>query len=153
LDIDTEIRHARLHSVFDRLCGTSLITIANAALMTAVLGDTGASKGPRIWLVLIGALAITRLMSLRAYRRRAQGSINVRAWEVVTILGALLSGMPWGGGAVLLFPADETSQLLWVFVIGGMCAGAASFHAAHLPTAPTRDPGFERTTAAGRAVG
>ncbi len=35
----------------------------------------------------------------------------------------------------LLFPADETTQLLWVFVIGGMCAGAASFHAAHLPTA------------------
>jgi signal transduction histidine kinase len=135
LDIDTEIRRARLHSVFERLCGTSLITIANAALMTAVLGETGASKGPWIWLVLIGALTATRLMSLRAYHRRAQGSINVRAWEVVTILGALLSGILWGGGAVLLFPADETSQLLWVFLIGGMCAGAASFHAAHLPTA------------------
>lgn len=135
LDIDTEIRRARLHSVFERLCGTSLITIANAALMTAVLEETGASKGPWIWLVLIGALAATRLMSLRAYHRQAQGSINVRAWEVVTILGALLSGILWGGGAVLLFPADETSQLLWVFLIGGMCAGAASFHAAHLPTA------------------
>jgi signal transduction histidine kinase/ActR/RegA family two-component response regulator len=135
LDIDTEIRRARLHSVFERLCGTSLITIANAALMTAVLEATGASKGPWIWLILVGVLAATRLMSLRAYNRRAQGSNNVRAWEVVTILGALLSGILWGGGAVLLFPADETTQLLWVFVIGGMCAGAASFHAAHLPTA------------------
>jgi signal transduction histidine kinase len=135
VDIDTEIRRARLHSVFERLCGTSLITIANAALMTAVLEETGASKGPWIWLVLIGALVATRLMSLRAYHRRAQASINVRAWEVITILGALLSGTLWGGGAVLLFPADETSQLLWVFLIGGMCAGAASFHAAHLPTA------------------
>jgi signal transduction histidine kinase len=135
LDIDTEIRRARLHSVFERLCGTSLITIANAALMTAVLEATGASKGPWIWLVLVGALAATRLMSLRAYNRRGQGSTNVRAWEIVTILGALLSGLLWGGGAILLFPADETTQLLWVFVIGGMCAGAASFHAAHLPTA------------------
>jgi hypothetical protein len=135
LDIDTEIRHARLHSVFERLCGTSLITVANAALMTAVLEETEASKGPWIWLVLIGALAATRLMSLRVYHRQPQGSINVRAWEVVTILGALLSGILWGGGAVLLFPVDETSQLLWVFLIGGMCAGAASFHAAHLPTA------------------
>jgi signal transduction histidine kinase/ActR/RegA family two-component response regulator len=135
LDIDTEIRRARLHSVFERLRGTSLITIANAALMTAVLAEAGASKGPWIWLTLIGALAATRLMSLRAYHRRAQGAINLRAWEVITILGALLSGTLWGGGAVLLFPADETTQLLWVFVIGGMCAGAASFHAAHLPTA------------------
>jgi signal transduction histidine kinase len=135
LDVDTEIRHARLHSVLERLGGTSLITIANAALMTAVLEETGASIGPWIWLVLIGALAATRLMISRIYHRRPQGSTDVHAWEVVTILGALLSGILWGGGAVLLFPADETSQLLWVFLIGGMCAGAASFHAAHLPTA------------------
>jgi signal transduction histidine kinase len=35
---------------------------------------------------------------------------------------------------VLLLPASETYQLFWVFLIGGMCAGATALHYAHLPT-------------------
>ena len=34
----------------------------------------------------------------------------------------------------VLLPEQEFYQLFWVFLIGGMCAGAASLHFAHLPT-------------------
>jgi signal transduction histidine kinase/CheY-like chemotaxis protein len=33
-----------------------------------------------------------------------------------------------------LFPASEIYQLFWTFLIGGMCAGSAALHHAHLPT-------------------
>ncbi len=39
-----------------------------------------------------------------------------------------------GRRSVLLLPEQEFYQLFWVFLIGGMCAGAASLHFAHLPT-------------------
>ena len=44
-------------------------------------------------------------------------------------------GLSWGGGAAWLWPPSESLQLFWVFVVGGMCAGAAALHHAHLPTA------------------
>ena len=34
-----------------------------------------------------------------------------------------------------MWPEAEVVWLFWVFVIGGMCAGAAALHYAHLPTA------------------
>ena len=137
MGIDTDIRRAQLQSIFDRFHWTSLVTIVNALVMTAVLETTHASLGPWIWLVLVGTVSAVRLITGHAYYRWGFDSANLRAWEALTIFGALLSGVLWGGGAVALFPADETSQLLWIFLIGGMCAGAASLHAAHLPTALT----------------
>jgi signal transduction histidine kinase/CheY-like chemotaxis protein len=135
LDIDAEIRGARIRSVSDRIVGTSFATVFNAALMTGVLEATAPSKGPWLWFALVITLAAVRLALWRAYHRQAPGSTRFRVWEVIAIGGAALSGALWGGGAVLMFPADESSQMLWLFIIAGMCAGAAALHAAHLPTA------------------
>ena len=62
------------------------------------------------------------------------------AWAdgAVALAGSLLSGLLWGVGAALMFPADETGQWLWIFLIAGMCAGAATLHsrASHRPPWP-----------------
>jgi signal transduction histidine kinase/CheY-like chemotaxis protein len=55
-----------------------------------------------------------------------------------------------------MFPADETVQWLWIFLIAGMCAGAATLHAVHVPTAlayilPAGAPLALRLALAGRA--
>ena len=50
-------------------------------------------------------------------------------------LGALSAGLLRGTGSVLLLPEQDIFQLFWVFLIGGMCAGAVSLHYPHLLTA------------------
>jgi signal transduction histidine kinase len=51
------------------------------------------------------------------------------------VCGAFAAGLAWGVGSVLLLPATEEYRLFWVFLIGGMSAGAASIHYPHWLTA------------------
>src|SRR4051794_3055773 len=103
--------------------------------MTTVLEATTPSRGPWLWFALVITLAAVRLALWRLYHRQRLDLARLRVWEGIALGGAALSGALWGGGAVLLFPTAETSQMLWLFIIAGMCAGAASLHAAHPPTA------------------
>ncbi len=135
MDAETQIRALRVRSIFERLLGTSLITVVNGSLMTTVLEGTGASEGPWVWLGLVVAVAAARIATRQAYLRGNTTSANLSLWEAVAFSGSLLSGVLWGVGAAVLFPVDQTDQLLWILLIGGMCAGAASLHAAHAPTA------------------
>ncbi len=135
MDAGTQIRAARVRSIYERLAMTSLITVANAALMTAVLVRSGDAHGPWAWLAMVAALAAIRTASWRVYRGDPRVEQHLDFWEAASVIASFLSGALWGLGAVLLFPADETGQWLWIFLIAGMCAGAASLHAAHLPTA------------------
>jgi signal transduction histidine kinase/ActR/RegA family two-component response regulator len=135
VDALRQIRVARVRSIYDRLVATSLITVANGALVTAATESTAPSPWPLVWLGLVILLAAARLASQRAYRRDGGSADRVDRWELVAVIGSALSGALWGLGAASLFPADETGQWLWILLIAGMCAGAATLHAAHLPTA------------------
>ena len=132
---EAQIQAARVRSVYERQVATSLITVVNAALVTTVMERARTSPGPFIWLGLVAALAGVRAASWRYYRRDQRQGRRLRLWNAASVGGSTLSGAFWGLGAALLFPPDETGQWLWIFLIAGMCAGAASLHAAHLPTA------------------
>jgi signal transduction histidine kinase/ActR/RegA family two-component response regulator len=134
MDADTHIRAARTRSVYGGVPSASLISILNSALLTAVLERSASDPRPWIWFGLIVGLAAVRLLIWRAFRRRPSDA-PVGAWETAAVACSFLSGLLSGLGAAMLFPPDETGQWLWIFVIGGMCAGAASLDAAHSPTA------------------
>ncbi len=131
----TQVRAARLRSVYERLTATSLITVVNGALMVAVLEWRTPSPWPCLWLGLVFVLAAARIGSGRAWRRDDQWTDRLRRWEMIAVAGSLLSGVLWGVGSAWLFPHDETGQWLWIFLIAGMCAGAATLNGAHAPAA------------------
>ncbi len=133
--IDADIHAERIRAVFQQTPITVLVTVVNASLMTAVLAGPEHERRAYVWLAGVLSLAILRLISCWAYRRARPQPGQLQSWAVVGTCGALASGLLWGGGAVLLLPESETYALLWIFLIGGMCAGAAVFYAAHLPTA------------------
>jgi signal transduction histidine kinase/ActR/RegA family two-component response regulator len=135
VDEYTQVRAARVRSVYERLTGASLITVVNGALMASVLEWRVSSLWPWVWLGLVVLLAVARVASGRAYLRDARAADRLHAWETIVVAGSFLSGVLWGIGAAWLFPADEAGQWLWIFLIAGMCAGAATLHAAHAPTA------------------
>ncbi len=132
---ETEIRIERIKAVFQQAPAAVLVTVVNSTLMTAVLVTAEHDRRAYAWLAAVLLLAALRFWLWCAYHRASPERVGDRHWAMVSAYGALASGLLWGGGAVLLFPHSATYQLLWVFLIGGMCAGAAALHFAHLPTA------------------
>ena len=135
MTFEADIRAERVRAMFQQTPVTMIVTVINASLITAVLVRVEHDGRAYAWLAVVFLLATLRLWLWWAYRGAAPQPGQSRKWGMLGASGALGSGLVWGGGAVLLFPQFETYQLLWAFVIGGMCAGAAAFYSAHLPTA------------------
>jgi signal transduction histidine kinase len=129
------IESERLQSVFQQLPLTVSVTVINAALTAAVLAPATPSSALLGWLAAVVALAALRFWLRQEFFRRAPTGAAIRRWRLVSVLGALATGLLWGIVSVAMFPAAETTQLFLAFVIGGMCAGATTVSAAHFPTA------------------
>ena len=143
MNIEALIRTARLRAVFDRIPVTLAITVVNGAAVAAVLAAGGASAAVWVWFAAVLVLAAARLASRVAFQRGLQPR-GIVTWERVAVGGALASGALWGVGAMLLpagnifaaaDPAGAVAQIVLVLLLGFMCAGAATVHAVHLPTA------------------
>jgi signal transduction histidine kinase len=130
-----EILLERLRSVFQQVPSTLLITVINAALIAVFLVSRVHDRRAYIWLGLVVLVSGIRLASWLAFRRANPVAENTARWALVSEGGAVASGLTWGIGALVLLPPYEQYQLMWVLVVGGMCAGAATLHAAHLATA------------------
>ena len=131
---DTEVEVERIRTGLEQIPVAAMVTVLNAAVMLAVLSVAAPNGWPQLWFALCVLVAVLRLALWRAYRRAAPIGPEYRRWAAASVFGAFAAGALWGGGSVLLFPAAEMYQLFWVFLIGGMCAGAAALHYAHLPS-------------------
>ena len=126
---------ARVEAIFERLTAISIVNILNAGLITFVLCRHGVRTDALIWLALVTGLGLSRVLAYRRYRLDNDKIAHGQRWARASVIGSLLSGILWGGGALVLFSHDPTDQWLWSLAIGGTCAGATSLHAVHLPTA------------------
>ena len=131
---DAAILEQRAAAVLRQTPGAALVTATNAALMTAVLVRAQHDTRAWWWLLAVMLSALLRVAIWQMWRRSALQSEQARGWAAAGAFGTFVSGLLWGAGSVLLAPHSPTYQLFWVFLIGGMCAGAAALHAAHLPT-------------------
>ena len=132
---EAAVRTERVRSAFEQIPAAAAVTVVNAVLMAAVLVAAEQDRRAYAWLAAVVLVAAARLALWRAFRRATQGHAQHPRWSLGSACGAFAAGLVWGGGSVLLFPQSETYQLFWAFLIGGMCAGAAALHHAHLPTA------------------
>lgn len=132
---EAEVTSERVRAAFEQIPVAALVTLANAALMTAVLMATEPARGIYAWLAVAVLVTAARLALWWAHRHARPRPGQYRRWALASTCGALAAGVLWGVGSVLLLPKSEIDQLFWVFLIGGMCAGAASLNYPHLPTA------------------
>lgn len=131
--VDAQVEAERAKSVLSQTPVAVLVSAVNASLLVAVLGGGSFGYQESLWLVAVLAVGALRLGVWRAYRHDPASSANWQRWNTASIGAAALGGLLWGGGAAWLWPEGETEQLFWVFVVGGMCAGAAALHYAQLP--------------------
>ncbi len=130
-----EARAERVAAAYGQAPLAVLINSVNALIMVAVLTADGAGAGVLLWFALVLLVGLGRLALRAAWRRDAEAAARAGRWGAAGAAAAAASGLLWGGGAALLWPEAPLLQLLWVFVLGGMCAGATALHYAHLPTA------------------
>jgi signal transduction histidine kinase len=142
------IEYERLRSVFVHAPLTLSVTILNAVLSAIVLRPVDGTVLVASWVVAMVIVSAVRWVGGRRFLRRearpaqparpGQPEVSpqpYRDWAVFSVLGALATGVLWGTGAVVLFPASDAYQFFLALVIGGMCAGAITVNAAHMPTA------------------
>ncbi|HEY1413689.1 MAG TPA: ATP-binding protein [Rhodopila sp.] len=135
-DGDTfRIEYERLWSVFRHAPLTLSVTVLNAVLVATVLAPADGARLSAGWAAAIAAVSAVRWFGGRRFLRRRPEETSCRRWATFSVLGALTTGVLWGGGSAVLFPAAEWYQVFLSLVVGGMCAGAITVNAAHVPTA------------------
>lgn len=108
-------------------------SIVNASFLVWVASQLGQSGGLVYWWVASVLIAILRIRLASQYfacdlQNRAQEAAN---WRKRALIGAGISGVIWGFGALLLMLGKtNTLQLFTAFVMAGMIAGAVPVLAA-----------------------
>jgi signal transduction histidine kinase len=124
----------QVRSTFAHLPLTLAVSVLNSALVGFVLISIVSGWRILIWISLVVGLSAVRLASWHVYRR-FDGEARHQPWMVYApTAGAFASGILWGSSAFLFSPLDESHLLFLTLVIAGMCAGAATVHAAHFPS-------------------
>ena len=134
-ETEPAIEAERVAAAFRQAPAGIAATVVNGALMTVVLFGVEHDPWTLAWLMAVLVVAVLRFGIWWAYGRSGTTPEHVGRWGAAIACGTAASGLLWGAGAAWLWPTSESYRLFWVFVVGGMCAGTAALHYAHLPTA------------------
>ena len=133
-------------------------TLLNAFVLVLVLWQSISHTSLIIWFSITFCLAVQRYLFLYKYRGGSLQPHQAARVAKSFLAGLGLSGIVWGSVAVFLFPLDSpTHQILIVFVLCGMVAGAAETFSPLLPafvafSLPALVPLFIRFLTIGGAV-
>ena len=74
---------------------------------------------------------LVRAAMMRPYTGSQPSSSRTYYWKNIFIAGTLVSGITWGVAGIILFPPSSNAhQMITVFTIGGMVAGASATYSA-----------------------
>ena len=133
-------------------------TLLNAFILVLVLWQSISHTSLIIWFSITFCLAVQRYLFLYKYREASLQPDQAAQVAKKFVAGLGLSGIAWGFVAIFLFPVDSpTHQILIVFVLCGMVAGAAETFSPVLPafiafSLPALVPLFIRFLTIGGAV-
>lgn len=87
-------------------------------------------QGLIAWLGIILVLTMLRLTLQQKFEQTDVSAARYPVWRNAFISSAFVSGCPWGGLSIFLFPDSSIlHQAYLTFVLGGVCAGAVSAYA------------------------
>jgi signal transduction histidine kinase len=126
------VRAEQVRALFTKGLLPYLTNVINATLIVVVLWSAIDHVAAVAWVAVFAAVAGARIAFQRAYHRRAPAAEDARAWGNAFAIGSALFGSLWGVAAVAFFVDGEPiDQVLLVFVVGGMCAGATTSAASY----------------------
>ena len=124
----------QVRSTFVHLPLTLSVSVLNSALVGFVLFSATSAARMIVWFGLLAGLSALRFFLWYAFRH-PEVELNHKQWRThLHTGGTLASGVLWGSSVLLFSPLSDPQLLFLTLVIAGMCAGAATVHAAHFPS-------------------
>ena len=123
---------AQIRSSIEHLPLAVTVSVANGLLVGFVMAPVVSTTLVVAWIAMLLVLSAYRMAVFYTY---CQTNIDPQRQHVLAVLatsGTILAGLSWGCAPLLFTHLDEAHLLFLAFVIAGMCAGAATVHAAHL---------------------
>jgi two-component system cell cycle sensor histidine kinase PleC len=101
-----------------------------AALIAAVLWDTGVRSDLFIWALLVAGVTLMRYLLVLRFQAQQHTIDSVVFWTWAYAAGAFASGILWGA-SISLFPLAgiDTHDQIYVLIVAGMSAAALSGYA------------------------
>ena len=128
------MRAEQIRTLYRQSVWVFLMNPVNAVILAIALWGTASRRLLTSWVMAMVIVTTGRLWLRRRYQRAAPAPAQSGVWRSRFVWGAALTGLAWGFGAALLFdPGNHTTQLLLIFVVGGMTAGAAGTLAFYVP--------------------
>jgi diguanylate cyclase (GGDEF)-like protein/PAS domain S-box-containing protein len=113
---------------------TLLINPVVGLIAAAVFWPVFAAGDIAAWLLVLTLVIAARMVLLRSYRRRPRAAADAPRYAYLFAVGAFATGCVWGLLAAVVFtPADAAYTVFAAFVLGGLCAGAATRDSEYLP--------------------
>lgn len=127
-----EIRDEQIR-IFYQNIPAQLVSLLVGVLLALALWGITAPTVLGSWCAALAVVAVLRALSFWSYRRSAVDRYEAR-WRTYAVLGAAGSGLVWGVGGAVLYPAGSFEyQLLVLFVLVWLGAGAVTSLSVYLP--------------------
>jgi PAS domain S-box-containing protein len=124
--IGEQVRAEQLRTLYRQSAPVLLANVVNASIVSIALWSS-APHGLLIgWTSSIALMAVARIRMHRAYWARERTPSEQARWGARFTAGSLTAGLLWGFAGGVLMPDSLPHQVLLVFVLGGMAAGAAA---------------------------
>jgi PAS domain S-box-containing protein len=134
-ELDALVRAEQVRGLYSKGVLPFFTNIINGSVVAYVLWDRADHFWLLAWLGTLSAVTLVRIGLWLNYHRRAPGMVDAATWGRVFTVGTCLVGIIWGMGGALLYPqGDLGGQMLLLFVLAGMVAGATGLMAT-LPAA------------------
>lgn len=134
-DID-RIRAAQIRSLYRQVplalfCATAVALVIGTAGRSPQVSELQALS----WVLSIAVCAGVHFSLVLAYRRAGPVDADWRRWMRLFTAMALIEGVAWGWGALLMGSSDDATQALVIIVTwAGISSAAAVVFGAYLPT-------------------
>ena len=114
--------------LYDHTVRGLVITAITATALCAILLEVVETRLLAWWLFSVLLVVLARYGLAMAYFRHPDPGASLFRWRFGFGIGATLTGILWGIGSVVLFPAESVPhQLFVVSVLVGMMAAATSY--------------------------
>ncbi|MBS0170830.1 MAG: response regulator [Nitrospira sp.] len=133
-DSSTDLPAQQVHVLYRNMPTGVLASAANAAILAAVEWSVVPHTPLMVWVSVLWFIAAARATLILQYRRGAPAAWTSRDWHRWMLLSTTAAGVAWGGSVYFLTPEIPLPyELVHLFVLGGMTAGAISVLSVSLP--------------------
>ena len=131
---DVAVQADQIRTLYSQSLAIFAVSPLTATIVAAVLWPSSNRQLLTAWVTTMTVVIIVRAVLRRRYLRAQPSTEETATWARRLVWGAFVTGLLWGlGGALFYDPRGLVPQLVLVFAIGGMVAGASGTLALHLP--------------------